>query len=349
MKSLLIVSDTGYSGKSLVCACFGKLLQQKGKRVGYFKPYGTLPCLVCSCIVDDDAAFLKQYLSLDEELADICPVVMTHEEHLKMYRGQVEGIKEKIMEAFEKVSRDKDVVLIGGGRAVEEGKGMGFSTLDLALETGSGVVLIDRFEETRGLDGMISWKDRLGDCFRGLILNRVDPDNLDFLKEHVVPFLESKGVPVLGVMPQDEILAAVSVADLAVAIGGRVCTASDRQDMLVHRFVVGAMTLESASRYFRNKHKKAVITGGDRVDLQVAALDTSTRCLVLTGGIAPHPTIMSKAEELKIPIIVVSDDTLTTVGKIDVLIGRPRMKEPEKMERAMKLFQSGVDMKRTGL
>ncbi len=43
----------------------------------------------------------------------------------------------------------------------------------------------------------------------------------------------------------------------------------------------------------------AVITGGDRTDLQLAALETSTTCLILTGSISPDPLI----EDLKTLLI----------------------------------------------
>ena len=37
--------------------------------------------------------------------------------------------------------------------------------------------------------------------------------------------------------------------------------------------LVGAMSVESALSYFRRKPNKAVITGGDRADIQLAALE----------------------------------------------------------------------------
>jgi BioD-like phosphotransacetylase family protein len=40
--------------------------------------------------------------------------------------------------------------------------------------------------------------------------------------------------------------------------------------------MVGAMSAENALSYFRRKAHKVVITGGDRPDIQLAALETST-------------------------------------------------------------------------
>ena len=56
--------------------------------------------------------------------------------------------------------------------------------------------------------------------------------------------------------------------------------------------------------YFRRKPNKAVITGGDRADIQLAALETSTRCLILTGNLYPSPAVLNRAEELCVPVLL---------------------------------------------
>ena len=75
----------------------------------------------------------------------------------------------------------------------------------------------------------------------------------------------------------------------------------------------------------------AVVTGGDRTDLQLAALETSTHCLILTGHIPPQPLILSRAEDLEIPILTVNLDTLTTVEIVDRAFGHVRLQEPIKV------------------
>jgi len=45
--------------------------------------------------------------------------------------------------------------------------------------------------------------------------------------------------------------------------------------------MVGAMGQEQALNFLEVKANKAVITGGDRADVQLAALETSTKCLIL--------------------------------------------------------------------
>jgi hypothetical protein len=65
-----------------------------------------------------------------------------------------------------------------------------------------------------------------------------------------------------------------------------------------------------------------VITGGDRADLQLAALSTSTSCLVLTGGLYPANHVIARAQELGVSVILVHLDTLTAAERVERLTAR---------------------------
>ena len=84
----------------------------------------------------------------------------------------------------------------------------------------------------------------------------------------------------------------VSVGELAEFLSGKILCCADKVDELVEHLMVGAMSVDSALTYFRRKPNKAVITGGDRPDIQLAALETSTKCLILTGNLQPSPIIL---------------------------------------------------------
>ena len=104
-----------------------------------------------------------------------------------------------------------------------------------------------------------------------------------------------------------------------------------------------AMGAESALTYFRRKPHKAVITGGDRTDIQLAALETSTRCLILTGNLYPPPVVLDRAEELGVPVLLSNLDTLSAVDIIDEYFGRSRFQQPAKVERFTALLEQNLD------
>jgi len=109
----------------------------------------------------------------------------------------------------------------------------------------------------------------------------------------------------------------LSIGDLVEAIQGEVLNCADKSGEIVENLMVGAMCVDPAPLYFSLKANKAVITRGDRPDIQMGALETPTKCLILTGGIKPLPNIIQRAEEKKVPIIVVDKDTTTTLSEIE--------------------------------
>ncbi|MBI5575004.1 MAG: acetate--CoA ligase family protein [Deltaproteobacteria bacterium] len=148
----------------------------------------------------------------------------------------------------------------------------------------------------------------------------------------------------LDINPADPVLESVSVKALAEALGAETAYGEDRMETLIERFCVGAMDMDGALRVFRRVPRKAVITGGHRTDIQLAALETDTRCLVLTGGVRPNDLILARAREKGVPILVVQEDTLFAVEKFENLLGRLRIREAEKIRRGVDLVRENVDV-----
>ena len=90
----------------------------------------------------------------------------------------------------------------------------------------------------------------------------------------------------------------------------------------------------------------AIVTGGHRIDLQLAALETSTSVLVLTGNSRPSLAVLDRAEDREVPIILVTDDTLTTVERAEGIFGHIRFKQEAKIARFTELLDQNFDFVR---
>jgi BioD-like phosphotransacetylase family protein len=177
-----------------------------------------------------------------------------------------------------------------------------------------------------------------------VVFNRVQPVREKFVRETVIPFFDSRGIRVLGVIPPDPVLGSVSVRTLADALSASVVFGGEAiGKAMIERFCVGAMDVENALRVFRRISRKAVVTGGYRTDIMLAALETDTVCLVLTGGMAPNELIQARAREKGVAILTVAEDTMATVERFENLIGHLRIREPEKVRRGIELVRSSVD------
>jgi BioD-like phosphotransacetylase family protein len=103
------------------------------------------------------------------------------------------------------------------------------------------------------------------------------------------------------------------------------------------------MNIEQALKHFRQIVNKAVIVGGDRPDIQLAALETSTRVLILTDHTRPNPMIETRAIERGVAIILSPYDTLTTVEKVEQFFGKTRFHQAEKVNRFELLLNNTLD------
>jgi len=120
---------------------------------------------------------------------------------------------------------------------------------------------------------------------------------------------------------------AVSIKDIAECVQGEVLNSQDRLGEMVKSVMVGAMCVDPSPMYFGIKSDKAVITRGDRMDIQLGALETSVKCLVLTGGVKPSAMVLERAKEKRAPVIVVKEDTPATLARLEQCLGAARTEQ----------------------
>jgi BioD-like phosphotransacetylase family protein len=96
--------------------------------------------------------------------------------------------------------------------------------------------------------------------------------------------------------------------------------------------------------YMRRVSRKAIITGGDRADIQLAALSTDTSCLVLTGGLYPPKPVIAKAYEVGVPVLVTRHNTMEAAEMIEHLIARIDPGDSSKIDRIAQVVKQYVDL-----
>jgi uncharacterized protein len=348
MKSLYITSVENYSGKTALCLALGKLYQERGLNVGYLKPFSMRPWKIGGKIADEDATFVIDILGVDAEPWEMAPVVLT-QAMLKSYLTEdpKPDYMTEVVEAASLLEKKKDILLLEGGGSLREGYVIDLATTDVAAKLESEILVVVKYcEDICLLDDVLTARFRLPNRLKGVVINRVPLNAMNFVKELVIPYLEKQGVPILGVLPEDPELAALSVAEIIEVLDAEVLTSIRNEDALVEALMVGAMTEDAAVRRFRKQHNKAVITGGDRTDIQLAAMETSTTCLILTGNLHPSSLIIKQAEEMQVPVLLVPGNTMETVESLDRIFGKTRMGQKAKLEKFQKLVEENIDLER---
>ncbi len=348
MITLYIVSTTPYAGKSALCAGLGKRFQKDGLRIGYMRPVTTSRKCIGECMVDEEAERMMKILNLTDPMNAIWPVCLDPPAVEAILRGRGEDYVSKVRDAFETVSKGKDIVLLEGGSRSSQGIVVGLSVHDVSELLNAKVLVVAKYDASTVIvaDDLVADKQRLGGRMIGVVLNAVEKQRMDYVQELVVPLLEAHDVPVYATLPLERVFASISVGDLADALHGEIICRPDAVTTLVENLVIGAMSVDSALAHFRRKLNKAVITGGDRPDIQLAALETSTKCLVLTGNLRPNPLIINRAEELGVPIILVQHDTMTTVQLAEAAFGKTRFHHDQKIELFENMLAERFDFTR---
>jgi BioD-like phosphotransacetylase family protein len=344
MANLYITSSETFSGKSALAIGLGKRFLSDGLAVGYMKPVNTLAQSRSGMPYDADVEFAKQAFGLPEPLELLAPVSISSEKVEAILRETDKTDYEaQLLAACGKVCQGRDVTIFEGGYSLREGYMVGLPSTYVASLLHAQVITVARYAERQVVDQILTAEKRMGDRLIGAVINAVPRQRMEFSEMVLKPFLEARDVPVFGCLPRERLLQAVSVGELVEGLDAQVLCCADRLDDLVEHLMVGAMTVESALSYFRRRPNKAVITGGDRSDIHLAALETNTRCLILTGNLHPSPLILGRADEAGVPILLTYRDTLSTVEVVEQFFGRSRFQQAKKIERFSQILEERFD------
>jgi BioD-like phosphotransacetylase family protein len=345
--SLFVVSTEGYAGKTAVCLGLALKMREKGYKVGYFRPIGLEMIRTPNGKpIDEDAILMNEVLELKLPIETIVPLTLRSRFLEEYSKVEPKIYLEKIENAYAKASEGKDILIIEGLNRVEDCTFMELSAPILAKKFESKVLIVSRAATDTVVDLILRDKKCIqaeGASCIGAILNYVPRQILEKVKEIAVNILEKHNVKVWGVIPEDVRLTAPTVREIHEKLGGEILVREDKLDNFVEDFLVGAMTAESSLKYFRRTVNKAVITGGDRADLALAALETSMSVLILTGNLYPSVKVLVRAEEQGVPVLLVPYDTYTTVQYISRIAGRIKPRDTRKIELAKQFIETNVN------
>ncbi len=126
-------------------------------------------------------------------------------------------------------------------------------------------------------------------------------------------------------------------------------TSAERSGELVENYILGAMVVDSGLGYFGRKSDKAAVIRQDRLDMQLAALETPTKCLVLSGSNRPPAyNVLHKAESQGIPIITTESDISDIVTNIENALTTTRFNQEKKLAKLGEIVKQNLDMKAIG-
>jgi len=186
---------------------------------------------------------------------------------------------------------------------------------------------------------------RLGRRLLGVVINKVPLSKLSFVKEQAaIQMPPASGIQLLGIIPEDRLLYSMTIAGLAELFQGKILNNTEKSGELIENYMLGALVFDSGEEYFKRKKNKAVILKSERPDMQLAALQTSLRCMVISGPVPPIPAVTQLARIKKVPLISTSGEVMNLISTLEAAAARRKFNQEQKLPLLMNAFKGNLDL-----
>ncbi|UCH86810.1 MAG: hypothetical protein JSU97_09940 [Dehalococcoidia bacterium] len=213
----------------------------------------------------------------------------------------------------------------------------GFPPSEAIRAVGGVAVLVERSAELNA-SKVGALQKEIGQDFVGLALTAVPSARATA----IAGTLAQKGIPILALLPEDRLLSAPSIGEMAQALEAETLFADGRTEEVIERVTIASISADPGQDYFARFDRQAVVVRYDKPDLQLAALNADSRCLILSGGQMPLAYVSDRAEEEGVPLLITGEDTVTAVQALEALYLKSRFGH-QKAKRIGQLAAAHLD------
>jgi BioD-like phosphotransacetylase family protein len=351
-RRIFVAATRMNDGKTTTCLGLTAALQSMGLHVGYIKPIAQRIVQSGDDQVDEDTLLIEGLFNLDIPISAMSPVAVGPE-FTKNYLENPEVIgpqlKDRICRAFDRAAYGKDIVVVEGSGHAGVGSVFGSSNADNARVLRSKALIVAAGGIGKPIDEVALNKalfDKAGVEVVGVILNKVLPDKVEFIRDFAGRGLRKLGVPLLGVVPLQETLVYPNLDQVADETRARWIhqPAGLRR---VRRVVIGAMSARRALEYLK-VNGTLVIVPGDREDLLEAFIENdgakSLAGVLLSNGLLPNDGIIKRLTEAGIPIAAVEAESFAVTARINNMTVKTMRQDADKIPIIERMIRESVDI-----
>jgi BioD-like phosphotransacetylase family protein len=335
---------------------FAELKKSRG-RIGFIKPVGPRAERVGDKQIDEDTLLMDRTFDVHTPLEAMSPIAV-EPNFTRRYIEEAnnEFLVRRIQHSFDRASWEKDFTIIEGTGHAGVGSVFDLSNARVAKILNSKVLMVTEGGIGRPIDEVALNKalfDKEGVEMIGVILNKVHPDKCEFVENFARRGLARLGMDLLGVIPQEPFLARPTLEQICKTIRGEIINGDAEHRRLVERVIIGAMNSSHVMEYFAPG--TLVITPGDREDVILAALSTSSLTmpngkalagLVLSGDLFPHQSVVDLIRRSDVPTIGSSLDSYTVANRIHSMTVKTLPGDRLKIEKIQALVTKHVEVER---
>ena len=353
-KRLFVAATRQNDGKSTISLGLFQTLKERYPKVGFMKPVGQHYVEEEGVKVDEDVVLMRNVCQVDSNLKDMNPITVVRgftERYIE--EGGLKKYTEMIKDAYTRISRGKQLMLIEGTGHAGVGAVFDLSNASVARLLMSNVLLISTGGIGRPIDEIVMNKalfDQEGVEIVGVVINKVLPEKYEKIKRVTQLGLERKGIKLLGVVPYQESLTYPTMEQIMDAVEAQIFSGEEFLQKRVLNILVGAMEPYHALAHFAPH--SLIIVPGDREDIILAViagesvLDSyyEVSGIILTGGLWPHQGVLKLMKQCRFPILFSQDDTYTTTKKVHECRVKIRATDEDKVKEAAGLVNTYLDV-----
>lgn len=355
-RRIFVAATRMNEGKTTSClGLFSALLAHSGK-VGYIKPIGQRFIEIAGHQIDEDSFLFDHVFHPTVPIQAMSPIAIDStftRRFLKHPSRLYPILVDKLSRAFDRAAFDKDYIIIEGSGHAGVGAVFDLSNAQSARVLGAKVIIVSSGGIGRPIDEIAlnqALFARHGVEVIGAILNKVEPDKIDLVREFTTLGLARLGIPLLGILPHQPQLTAPNLSQIVEEISGRWFhgRALGESRRILHP-IIGAMTARRIEPFLRPGY--LVITPGDREDILRAAIAHAAEHpaatlsgLILTRDLLPDSPALQLLAQSRIPTVLSDSDAFTVASRINTMTVKTLPSDTDKIPLIKRLVAENIDL-----
>lgn len=349
--AIFLTATEPYSGKSIIALGVMNLLATKTEKIAYFKPV-----INSAHKKDGHLETISGHFNLPTTYEEM--FVFTSSEVVKyINNGQEAYVIDTIIDRFKQLQERYDFVVVEGSDFMSGSTNVEFDgNISIAKNLGIPAAVIVKGEGktvAEIIDSAVSTTKSFleeGVQILTVIANKINPADEDTIDRELAAALPKEII--VTSIPLSRDLGSPTMKEIYDSVGGEILVGENLLGNRVENSIVGAMQLRNClARLSKNT---LIVTPGDRGDIIIGALVANISKnfekiagIILTGGLAPEPTILRLVEGLDtvVPIILVPTGTFKTVTRVAQTQSRISPDNKEKIALAISVFDKHVNVK----
>jgi len=354
-KKIFVAATMQNDGKTTVSLGLIAALKKRFNRIGFIKPIGQRYLMEQGYKVDEDSVLIEEVFGIRCNIKDMSPVAIEKgftERFIE--KGSDEDYGKLIKDAYERVAKDNDLVIIEGTGHAGVGSVLNLSNAAVAKLLEANVVLISSGGVGKPIDEVVLNKalfDKEGVSLAGVVVNKVLPEKYDKISRIVRKGMEQKGLNVLGILPYQKVLDIPTMREIKEELKLDFMHEGSGLDRPAERILIGAMNVKDAVKFMQNN--VLMIIPGDRDDMIKTACESHegrhkknyrVSGIILSGGLTPNRWSQSMLKKSKIPTLTTKEDTYSIASRVHSLVVKLKPQDAVKIDIIIKMVEKYMDI-----